>query len=99
MQIDDKKLEVTSKQFWLNYKDLFKGLVITVIGAALTVVQTSLEAGVFHINWKEAAIIGVTAGVSYLLKNFFQPAQVKADVTNKEAAEIIRTKSPEPAAK
>lgn len=67
---------VTSKQFSLNIKDFLKGLLVAVIGAALTAIQTSISAGTIVFNWKEIGAVALTAGVAYLLKNFFTPAQV-----------------------
>lgn len=65
----------TSKQFTLNIPDLLKGLLVAVIGAVLTVLETSISSNNFHFDWKAIGIVAVTTGVSYLLKNFFTPAQ------------------------
>lgn len=83
-----KKVEVSSNQFSVNMKDLAKGLLMTVLGSVLTVVYTSLDAGSLDIDLKKAVIVGVTAGVSYILKNFFEPAQVRTVISNKEASEV-----------
>jgi len=100
MQIDDKKIEVTSRQFWLNYKDFLKGLLVAFGTGAFMVAEPAINAGTFDaVNWRVAIGAGISAGVVYLAKNFLQPAQVKADVTNKEAAEIVKHKSPDTASK
>lgn len=66
---------VTSKQFTVNWRDWLKGLLMAVIGAALSPVLESLNAGVFMIDWKHVAAGAITAGAAYLLKNFFTPSQ------------------------
>ena len=83
--MDEIKKEVSSNQFAINIKDIAKGFIIAVLGAVLTVVQTSLDAGSIDIDWSKTLVVGVTAGVAYLIKNFFEPAQVRTVVSNEEA--------------
>lgn len=80
----NKKIEVTSKQFWLNSKDFLRGLIMAMGTTALMVVQNSIDAGQIVFHWKQMLMAGVGGGVTYLLKNFFQPAQIKKDVTPDE---------------
>lgn len=93
------KIEVTSKQYWLNAKDFIKGLIISMLTAAITIVTTSLESGVLHFDWRTIGIAAGAAGGSYLLKNWLQPAQVKQTVTNQEVDEIKTNLETEKAAK
>ena len=71
--------------FALNWRDLGLGTVVAAITAALTVLYDLLSTG-GAINWKAVGIAGLTAGISYLLKNFFTPPKTmimapKEDVT------------------
>jgi hypothetical protein len=68
--------KTTSQQFSVNWADAGKGLVVAVITAVLTALLPILESGTFDINWKQILIVGATAGVGYLLKNFFTPTEV-----------------------
>ena len=65
----------TSNLFSLNWLDLAKGFVITVIGGALTAIQNVVSAGSFNLKWQQIGGVALTAGIAYLLKNFFTPAQ------------------------
>lgn len=62
-------------QFKLNWRDAGLGLVVAVITAALTAILDTINSGVTNINWKTVGIVAATAGISYLLKNFFTPAK------------------------
>ncbi len=66
---------VTSKQFTVNIRDLLRGGLLAVISAVLTTIQTSLAANTFVMNWKAIGIVATTTLISYLLKNFFEPAK------------------------
>ncbi len=63
----------TSKLFLLNVRDFLKGLLVAVVGGALTVVHTSLEAGTLVLSSKQIVTTAAIAGTSYLLKNVFTP--------------------------
>lgn len=65
----------TSSLFTLNLKDLGKGLLVAVGGAVIATIQTSLQAGSLDFNWKLIGTVALAAGISYLAKNFFTPAQ------------------------
>lgn len=80
----DQTPKVSSKQYSLNWQDLGRGLIMAVGGAILTVIETSLEAGNLHFNWKQIGVVGGTAACVYLMKNFFQPAVVQTPVTPKQ---------------
>ena len=78
--IQPKSVEVTtSKRFTIDWRDAGKGLVMAVIGAGLTALQNSIETG--HINWKAVGTVSLTAGVGYLLKNFFEPPKTVVTIT------------------
>lgn len=65
----------TSKQFWLNYKDLLKGLLVATITAPITVIYTSVQAGTFTLDWKAIGLLALSGFLSYIVKNFLTPAQ------------------------
>jgi ABC-type uncharacterized transport system permease subunit len=60
-----------SKFFDLNWRDLFRGLVVTVFTGFLTAVLEILQSQKLptSLQIKAAAISAATAGVAYLLKN------------------------------
>lgn len=65
----------TSNLFSLNLQDLGKGLLVAAGGAVIAAVESSLQIGQFSINWKTIGSVALAAGLSYLAKNFFTPAQ------------------------
>ncbi len=75
----NQKVEVTSKRFWLNSKDFLKGLLLAVVTSGLVVLEGALSSG--PINWLMVGKAGLAGGVAYLLKNYFQPAQIKQNIT------------------
>ena len=73
----------SSKRFTLNLNDFWKGLIITIGGSVITIALDSLNAGSLEFDWKKIAIGGLTAGLSYLAKNFFdKPKVVVTDVSD-----------------
>lgn len=61
----------TSNFLSLNWLDLGKGLLMAVLTPVVVIVQQSLEAGVFTLDWKSIGLAAVGGGVAYLVKNFF----------------------------
>ena len=51
----------------VNTQDWLKGLIMTVITAALTLIYQLLLNGA-QIDWKQVGVVAATAGVGYLLK-------------------------------
>lgn len=56
--------------FKLDFKDLAKGLVVAMLSAVLTGLYQALNAQAV-IDLKQLLIIGATAGLGYIIKNFF----------------------------
>ena len=54
----------------LNVNDLLKGLIVAILTAIITGVYNALNTGV-AIDIKLTILSGLTAGLGYLLKNFF----------------------------
>jgi hypothetical protein len=73
--------KTTSKQFTLNLNDVTKGLLMAVIGAVISPIMESLNAGQLSIDWKHVAAGAITAGLGYILKNFFTPSQTIVKTT------------------
>lgn len=61
----------------LNVRDAVNGFVVAFFGTALTGLIAILDGGRLPENEeiKAAAIVGLTAGLSYLLKNFLTNSQ------------------------
>jgi VIT1/CCC1 family predicted Fe2+/Mn2+ transporter len=55
----------------LNTSDLVKGFVVAFLSASLTGIINTLDSGTLPLlsELKQAGIVGLTAGLSYLLKN------------------------------
>lgn len=57
--------------FKLNLLDFIKGFVVAILGAVVGLVQTSISAGDFHLDWKAMGTAALISGIAYLTKNFF----------------------------
>ena len=68
----------TSTQFTLNLQDLGKGALVSAVAAGLASLYTILSTGAIPTltDLKTVGLVALTAGVAYLTKNFFTPAQV-----------------------
>lgn len=69
----------------LNTSDLVKGFVVAFLSASLTGIVNILDAGTLPLlsDLKQAGIVGLTAGLSYLLKNLLTNSQ--DEILKKEA--------------
>ena len=70
----------TSPLFSLNLQDWAKGLIVSVGGAIIAAIQSSIQAGSLTFNWQTIGSVALAAGLSYLGKNFFTPAQIVRSV-------------------
>jgi len=61
-----------SKKFNLGLKDLTQGLIVAIGAPVLAIIQTTIEAGSFTIDWKLVGITAAGAAFAYLGKKFFQ---------------------------
>jgi len=84
---------VTSPKYAINWKDAARGLLIAVLASVLVVIENSIDAGDFNFNWRNISKVAVSAGVAYLIKNYFTPASVKTEISNEEAKKIVAEKS------
>ena len=62
-----------SALFKLNLRDALNGFLIAFLTAFLSAIVSGLNSGVFPalVDFKAFAMIGITAGVSYITKNVF----------------------------
>ena len=89
----DQTPKVSSKQFSLNWQDALRGLLMAVGGAALTLIETSLEAGNLHFNWKQIGTVAGIAGATYLMKNFFQKPVIQIPVSDQQVEDSTLNKT------
>jgi len=82
----------TSNLYSINLQDLAKGLIVAVGSAAITTIQTSLQAGSLNFNWKLIGTVALGAGLAYLGKNFFTPAKIVQDTDTSNSWHIGRPK-------
>jgi hypothetical protein len=73
----------TSEQFKIDWRDVGKGLILAIGTPVLVIIQQSISAGSFVFDWKVIGMAAVGGGVTYLLKNFFTPAQTVITETKK----------------
>lgn len=66
---------VTSKQYTLNGRDFLKGLLVSVISAALTVIIESYQSESMKFDWRSIGMVSLIAGLGYLIKNWATPSQ------------------------
>jgi VIT1/CCC1 family predicted Fe2+/Mn2+ transporter len=71
--------------FSLNLRDALNGFLIAFLTTFLTAVSSALSSGVFPplSDLKAFALIGITAGVSYITKNLFTNS--KGELLKKDA--------------
>lgn len=60
-----------SEYLKLNGLDFLKGFVVAIISAVLVLIQNSIAQGNFSFEWSAIWQGALTAGVAYLIKNFF----------------------------
>lgn len=73
----------------IDWKDAIKGLIVAVITAVISALLAILKTGQFPTpaDWQQIGIIALTAGLSYILKNWltssddkFMTPEVKKEV-------------------
>jgi hypothetical protein len=65
----------TSNFLSLDWRDLVKGFLMSILTPALVLIQQSLEAGVLVVDWRALGLSAIAGGVAYLAKNFFTQAK------------------------
>ena len=74
-----------SSLFTLNLRDALNGFLIAFLTAFLSAVVSGLNTGLFPslVDLKAFAMVGITAGVSYITKNLFTNS--KGELLKKDA--------------
>ena len=75
------QVSTTSNQYRLNWQDIIKCLIMSVLPHVLVIIQNSISLGVLTFDWKNILMAAVGGGIAYLLKNFFTPAQTVVEGT------------------
>ena len=63
--------------FSLQTKDFLKGLLIAVLSSVFAILLQMLNNGFDGINLKQLALVAITSGLSYLLKNYLTDSNGK----------------------
>lgn len=71
-----------TKLFSLKLNDLWKGFIVAVLTAPLTIIYESLQAGSLNFDWPTIGKAALAAACAYLIKNFLTGTQGKM-LTNK----------------
>ena len=66
----------TSSLFSLNLADAAKGVLVAAVTSVLSCVYAALTTTPIVLDFKQIGIVGLTAGLAYLIKNFLTPSQV-----------------------
>lgn len=66
---------VEKKRYRLSFRDILIGLLIAVLTPVLVVIQQTVESGELNFDLKTLAMAGISGGLAYLLKNFFEPGK------------------------
>jgi hypothetical protein len=53
----------------LNSKDFFKGLLVAVLSAVVTLLYTCIQSGDFIVDWKAIGMAALSAALAYITKN------------------------------
>lgn len=65
----------TSSQGAINVKDILNSLIAAVVAPIIPIITESLNAGSLTINWKSIGVAAALGFVTWIAKNFIQPAQ------------------------
>jgi hypothetical protein len=76
----------TSKQGAINMKDFLNSLLAAVVTPIIPIVTESLHAGSLTIDWKSIGIAAALGFVTWITKNFIQPAQTVITGTTEGAS-------------
>lgn len=65
----------SSPMYSLNKQDLLKGLLMSILTPAIFIIEQSINAGSLVFDWKTILMASLGGGISYIIKNFFTPAE------------------------
>ena len=81
---------IISKQFSIKWRDVVKGILLSVIVPVLVAAQGMLENPETDFDWSFLAKVAVAAFIGYILKNFFGRPKIIITANSNKAAEIFR---------
>lgn len=81
---------VTSKQFTLNLRDVFKGLLVAVLTPLVPIISQSLNNGSLTFDWKAIGIAALGGFVAYIVKNFLTPSQIVMENAAPETVQQVK---------
>lgn len=53
----------------IQLSDWWRGLIIAILSAPITIIIESLNAGTLEFDWKKIGMVALVAGLSYISKN------------------------------
>jgi hypothetical protein len=71
---------VTSGLFKVDFKDLLKGVAVAATSGVVSALYSALTTVPLSIDFKQMGVVALTAGLGYLLKNFFTPAKMVSSI-------------------
>lgn len=83
---------VTSSFLSVNWRDALRGFLIAALTTILATVGQAVEAGSLPTiaQLKVAALAGLTAGISYLIKNFFSSSEITIKKAPTEMIQAVK---------
>lgn len=83
-------MKTFSAIFTLNVQDWLKGLLVAVLGAVISVIQTSISAEIVTFDWHKIGTVALAAGLAYLSKQFFTgtPKTIQIDTTKTDIIDV-----------
>ena len=54
----------------INLQDFFKGLIVAVLTAIVTVLYSTIESGAIVFNVKQLLVTSLSAALAYIIKNY-----------------------------
>jgi len=78
-----------SKIFGVNVRDILYGTIIAALGAILTALYQMLTTTPIIFDWRGILLAGLTAGISYIIKNFFSNSNGKFAKKEVEAESVL----------
>ena len=80
---------ILSKQWSLSIRDWLKAGASSIVVPMLYEVQKTIDSGILAINWKQVAMIGLGAGIAYIIKQLLGSPKVTTVYKTNEKAEDI----------
>lgn len=78
-----------NKQFTLQGRDFWRGLIQAVGTVVLTLLLEQIKAGLGY-DWTVIIDAAIAAGLTYLLRNFFEPTKTVAIAENEIEAKTMK---------